>query len=274
MSETAKTETLREMFARYNAVPVGRRLVGYAGAFGGIGCLIGIFVAYQNEAGFIVLLVLAFFFFLCGDHYKYAFTKDLSQRKVRRIDYWYLSAATIGLFFAAFGYSTQREATITRMTEKLYEAADSHAVAAVHNAIDDLSNFLCVQLAPKANEACVGLKKLTPEVQTGRTPAEIASISDKFMQYVVVPYGHIFSADQRSKDHDIFLPVVDVQLKIEDWKKLAELAPKIDKAQSKVDEETRIIFEFGERVIWPFLIAFALALRITKVTIDVFEWAK
>ena len=41
-----------------------------------------------------------------------------------------------------------------------------------------------------------------------------------------------------------------------------------------MDDETKIMLDLGQLIIWPFLFAFALALRITKVTIDVFEWAK
>ena len=40
-----------------------------------------------------------------------------------------------------------------------------------------------------------------------------------------------------------------------------------------VDEGFRVLFNMGQMVLWPFVLAFALALRISKVTIDVFGWA-
>lgn len=43
---------------------------------------------------------------------------------------------------------------------------------------------------------------------------------------------------------------------------------------SQRDERSEVVFGLGQWVIWPFLLAYALALRITKVTVDVFEWAK
>lgn len=273
MSEAAKLKTFREMVARYNALSLGRQLVGAVGAVGWIVCLIGMFVAYQKEAGFIVLLGLFFFVFLFGEHSKYAWTDNLTQRKVRRMDYWYLGAATIGLFLAAFGYSTQREATITKFNEKLYEAGEPSIIATVNEGIGTLSKFLCVDVV-RAKEACAGLKKVVPEIRPGRSSAEIASVLEEFEQKVTIPYVRIFPTDELSKNPNLLLPVVSAQIKIEDWKKYAEQAPKVDGVRSKIDDETEIMLEVGQWVIWPFLLAYALALRITKVTIDVFEWAK
>jgi hypothetical protein len=220
-----------------------------------------------------VVLGLVFVFFLGAEHSRYAFDAELTQRKARRIDYWYLGAATIGLFIAAIGYSTQREATIVRMGQRLYGVGESQAIGDVKTSIDTLSKFLCVELAPRANEACAGLKKIASEIRPGRSSAEITGISDKLMEYVAVPYSKIFTQDQLSKDNNLFLPIVEVQLKIDEWKTFTDWASRLIKSRSKIDEDTQIILEFGEWVIWPFLLAYALALRITKVTIDVFDWA-
>jgi len=273
MPEPAKPKTLREEIARYNAVPRGRRVVGYGGAFGCIVCLVGFFVAYQMSAGFIVLLVLTFFFFLCGDHFKYAFMEDLSQRKVRRMDYWYLSATALGLFLASLTYSTQRQAAIAKFSGKLYETVERSVVADVNEGIGKLSKFLCVDLK-NAKEACAGLKKVASEIRPGRSAAEIASILDEFEKKVTFPYARIFPADELSGNPNLLSPVISVQLKFDDWKQYAEHAPKVDPTRSKMDDETETMLEVGQWVIWPFLLAFALSLRITKVTIDVFEWAK
>jgi len=271
--EQKTTNIFRELAARHNATPRGQRLVGYIGGFCSIICFIGIFVAYQEGVGFIVLLVLTFFLFLFGDHYKYAFMENLSQRKVRRMDYWYLSAGAIGLFLAAFGYSTEREATIAKFSKKVYEAGESSVVVSVNEEIGSLSKFLCVDLK-NAKEACAGLKKVASQIRPGHSPAEIASISEEFEKKVTIPYARIFPADELSKNPNLLLPVVSVQIKFDDWKQYAEHAPKVDEVRSKTDDKTKIMLEVGRWVIWPFFLAFALALRITKVTIDVFDWAK
>jgi len=51
------------------------------------------------------------------------------------------------------------------------------------------------------------------------------------------------------------------------------LAPQQSTSSGR-DDKTEMLFGLGQFVVWPFFLAFALALRITKVTVDVFEWAK
>ena len=220
-----------------------------------------------------MILGLFFCVFLFGEHSKYAIMENLSQRKVRRMDYWYLSAATIGLFLAAFGYSTQRDTTIARFNEKMYEAGEPSFIATVNESMNSLSKFLCVDLV-RAKEACAGAKKVASEIRPGRSAKEIASISEELQEKVLIPYVRIFPSDELSKNPNMLLPIVSVQVKIGDWKEYAEQAPKTDGIRSKIDDETEILLGVGQWIVWPFLLAYALALRITKVTIDVFEWAK
>jgi hypothetical protein len=273
MSETVKPKTFREVVEFYNSFPPGRRTVGFVTMAGTFVFLAAIWLAVHFGMGFIVYLILAFLMFLCSTHSHYAFTLNLTQRKVRRIDYWYLSAATIALFLAVFAYSTQRETTIARFNEKFYEAGEPSVLAPVTEGMDSLTKFLCVDFA-KAKEACAGLRKIASEIRPGRSSMDIASTLQEFEQKVVVPYALIFPADELRKNTNLLLPIVSVQIRIEDWGKYAEQAPKVDGIRSKFDDETEILLGVGQWVIWPFLFAYALALRITKVTIDVFDWAK
>lgn len=159
---------------------------------------------------------------------------------MRRIDYWYLGAATLGLFLAAFGYSTQREAAIVKFNAKLYGAGELSVLATVNKEVDSLSIFLCQEM-PRAKAVCDGLNKLAPEIRAGRSPAEIESISKRLTQDVILPFARIFPASELSKDPNLLLPVVSVQTKIQEWKEYAEEAPKTDVRRSKVDDETEVV---------------------------------
>lgn len=273
MPEKVQPKTFWEVLELYNSFPRGRRIVGYVTMAGVFVFMAALWSAVYFGAGFIVYFTFAVLTFLCLTHSNYAFTQNLTQRKVRRIDYWYLGAATIGLFLAAFGYSSQRGTTIVRLNEKIYEAGEPSVIGPVNEGMGSLSKFLCVDLV-RAKEACAGLKKVASEIRPGRSPAEIASILEEFKQRVTLPFARIFPSDVLSKDPNMLLPVVSVEIKIEDWKTYAEQAPQVDESRSKMDDETEIMLEVGQWVIWPFLLAYALALRITKVTIDVFEWVK
>jgi hypothetical protein len=70
----------------------------------------------------------------------------------------------------------------------------------------------------------------------------------------------------------LFSPFSVVTLRLDDWAEHMRQVP--DATVTKHDDEAEMLFGLGQWVLWPFLLAYALALRITKVTIDVFEWAK
>jgi hypothetical protein len=269
----AMPKIFQEFAELHNATPRGRRSIGYVAGICAIACAVGLFLALVKSAGFMVLLVLAFFFLLCGDRYHYAFTKNLTQRRVRRMDYWYLGAVTIGLFLAALAYSGQRQVTISKFSKKFYAIAEGAYISDLNESMAALSQFLCVE-TKNAKEACAGLKKVVAEIQGGRTPAQIASIDDDFKNKVIVPSAHLFPSGEISKNPELFKPIVSVEIGFDNWKSFAGEAPKPLDPRFQIGEEMEIMFQVGQWVVWPFFLALALALRITKVTIDVFEWAK
>jgi hypothetical protein len=268
----AKPKTSEEIKEFWRSLPRGRRIVAMVGGFGWVTCAAAMGLAYKLDAGFEAFLGLAFLLFLCLFHGKYALEKDLTQRRVRKIDYWYLGAATIGLFLATFSYSTQRSETIVRLSQTMYEAGEQPLLAAVREQIVGLTKFVCVDLKT-AKDACVGIKRIAAKIRPGLSAKQIAAISDEYLQKVTVPYA-LSLPPELAKDQNRLLPVVLPAVEMDRWREYAELAPNARSSPSESDEESEVVFDFGERVIWPFLLAFALALRITKVTIDVFEWAK
>jgi hypothetical protein len=85
-------------------------------------------------------------------------------------------------------------------------------------------------------------------------------------------YGRMFSIEQLKNTPGLFSPLSVIQIRLDDWEKYMRDAP--PQSVSPRDEEAEILFGLGQLVIWPLFLAFALALRITKITVDVFEWAK
>lgn len=267
-----KSNTSAEIRAPWKSLPRSRRIIASVCGLGWLACVAAMVLAYKLDADFPVSLALVFLFFLCADHWKYALDAKLTQRRVRKIDYWYLGAATVGLFLAVFTYSAQRNEAVFRFNHKLYDTGEQSRIAAVKEEVVSLTKFLCVDLKT-AKEACSGLKHVAAEIRPGLSAVQIAAIHDELLQKVGVAYAKVLPADVY-KDKNSMLPIVVVALKLDEWRDLALLAPEVVSKPPKADEETEIFFSFGQWVIWPFLLVFALALRITKVTIDVFEWAK
>jgi hypothetical protein len=267
-----KPNASAEIKALWNSLPRSRRIVAIVCSLGWVACIAAMVFAYKLGADFPVALALVFLFFLFLDHSKYALEVTLTQRRVREIDYWYLGAATIGLFLAVLAYSTQRNEAVFRFSHKLYDTGEQSRIAAVKEDVSSLTKFLCVDMKT-AKEACAALKHVVAEIRPGLSAAQIAAIHDELLQKVGVAYAKVLPADVY-KDKNSMLPIVVAAVKLDEWRDFALLAPEIASKSPKADEETEIFFSFGQWVIWPFLLVFALALRITKVTIDVFEWAK
>jgi hypothetical protein len=216
---------------------------------------------------FIPTLVTFFIFALCTTHTYYASVKNLTQAQVRKIDYWYLGAATIGLFMFTVGYSEQRDAAVTRSSEYAYQQRKVEFQTEVANALIAYKNETCKNEFKRliSDQTCavgeVIAKEITPDISPDLIGHFLYRL--KKARIEVIKRGQNVSFERVNKRVEqslIFL------------KTLKENVPK--KNNVHTDEEVGLWFSFGQYVIWPFLLAYALALRITKVTADVFEWAK
>lgn len=267
-------KTFREFVTWTEQFPRGRRVVGWITSIGFFvfPCLIG--VAYYVRAGFITYLALTFFWFLSWSHANFAFAQNLTQRRVRTIDYWYLGAAAVGLFLFAVGYEDQRETALTRIQMKMHQSGELPVIEDVKKSFADLENRMCdPSITSKATAPCVNIKKLAVDAHPGLSPKEITVLKDRLSDEVNMPYGRLFSPEQLSKGN-IFMPAAVLSVRLDDWHRYMEDAPKADTRLKPADDDSALMFGLGQWVLWPFLLALALALRITKVTVDVFEWAK
>jgi hypothetical protein len=273
MAENPKT--FRELLDSLKEHPKGRRITAYIGTVGFFAFPAAIGIAYYREAGFITYLALAFLFFLSSSHANYAMMPNLTQRTVRRIDYWYLGAGTIGLFLFAIQYSTQRDTTLSRVYVKVHQAGEAPLRADVDKQFAYLTGFLCDTVAREAQRSkapCEAIKRLAPGLKPSMTPEEIVAFQERFSKEVTLAYGRLFRVDQLETIPHLFSSFSVLEIRVDEWRKHLEGAPKFQ--VNPRDEDTELLFGLGQWIVWPFLFAYALALRITKVTIDVFEWAK
>ncbi len=272
MTETQNPKSFRELFDSLQELPRGRRITAYVATLGFLLFPVGIGLAYYFDAGFITYLALAFGWFLSSFHSSYAMMPSLTQRVVRRIDYWYLGAGTIGLFLFAIQYSTQRDTMLSRVYIKVHQAGEAPLKADVDKQFAYLTTFLCGTVAQRAKAPCEAIKNIATDLKQSMTPAEINTFQERFSKEVTLAYGRLFRVDQFDTIPNLFSSFSVLQVRMDDWKKYLEGAPKFE-AKPR-DEDTELLFGLSQWFVWPFLFAYALALRITKVTIDVFEWAK
>lgn len=273
MPEIAKPKTFREFIDFCNTLPRGRRIFGYVSTIGSLVFLTGLMIAIYFKTGFLSYLVLAFLMFISTTHSNYALAESLTQRKVRKIDYWYVGAAAIGLLLFAAGYSYQRELVLTRLFVAAHQSGEVPVREKVVLSLTNVSNFLCsTEMARSSRTPCEGAKRFAAEIKPHLTVDQIKALGDMYDKWVTLPYGQMFSLEQLQQKPELFSPVVIVKIRLDDWAEYMRNPPQ--RTVSPRDEEAEILFGLGQLVIWPFFLAYALALRITKVTVDVFEWAK
>jgi hypothetical protein len=270
MGETVKFKTVREALDFYQTYPRGRRIVGYVSTVGWLVLFVALFLAVYLQIGFISYLVLAFLMFLCTTHSNYALAQNLTQAKVRRIDYWYLGVAAVGLLLFAAGYSSQRDAVLTRILVAAHQAAEEPVRQKVTESIEKLTALIC---DPKVSvpKTCEGVRRFGGEIKPHLSEKQVKELNERFMKEVILPYAKTFPLEKLNAP-GIFSPFSVVTLRLDDWE--AHMRELPGATLVKHDEDAEMLFGLGQLVLWPFLLAYALALRITKVTIDVFEWAK
>jgi hypothetical protein len=273
MPEIAKPKTFREFIDFCNTLPRGRRIVGYVSTVAFLVFLTALIIAIYFKTGFLSYLVLAFLTFISTMHSNYALAQSLTQRKVRKIDYWYVGAAAVGLLLFSAGYASQRELILTKLFVAAHHSGEEPIREKVVLSLADVSKFLCgAEMVRSSRMPCEGAKRFAAEIKPHLTVDQIKALGDMYDKWVTVPYGRMFSIEQLKSKPELFSPVVVVTIRLDDWAEYMRNAPQ--QTVSPHDEEAEILFGLGQLVIWPFFLAYALALRITKVTVDVFEWAK
>jgi hypothetical protein len=262
----------------------GRLIVGWIAVAGFVGFLIALGVAYYFDFGFVITLSLAFCWFLSLTHMHFAFAQNLTQRRVRKIDYWYLGSAAIGLLLFATAYSNQRESVLGRSKELMYRAGETSQLNDIRRLLKIHATEACSELILSvARSTCGRVTEFFSLLKPGLSPREIATVEDTFRGILVSNYSAVRdvvtkqrkTANESDGDYwkaPYYRSSLDVSVALTHWQEWAKEAAKLKAQPSGIDEEVEVLFGLGQMIVWPFLLAFALALRITKVTVDVFEW--
>jgi hypothetical protein len=246
---------------------------------------------FTTEATFSKTLILCFIFFLGFFHGRYAFKSDLTPTQVRLIDYYYLGAGAVGVFLFALTYSSQRAEYVRKFMGAANFAVVELAPARIKQDLKDYVQEACrkksspvphCQTATKISEALGD----APTVTQLRTALEDLSsfleenkdkgIGDARLfahaRKVLIPLRDVLGwadmiANSKRESDD---PLAD-QLR---WLYGEQLSEAFGKdASGLIERQVGWLLGLGQTVLWPMLLAVALALRITKVSIEIFEWA-
>lgn len=252
-------------------IPTGSRLIaGRVAAVGGAICTVALVYEAYTIASFVPTLVTFFVFALCLTHGRYAFDRKLTQRQVRKIDYWYLGVAAIGMLMFAVAYSGQRGATINQSREFIYHQGEMAFLLEAKTKLVRYLEEVCKDEFKKVSDRpCITGESLEEDMKPGASP----ELVDHWMRRLTLARSEVSKKRTVNSDEPFIKAQTAVGVQLVMLKNyIVANTPKA--TFDPVDEGMRLMFSIGQMVLWPFLLAFALALRIAKVTIDVFEWAK
>jgi hypothetical protein len=258
------------------------------------------------EAPFSVALGLWFVGWLSAFHFYFAVNTKLTTTGVRLIDYFYVGSALAGVFSLGANLAEARGQFFFELNRPALETRAVAQRASLTLLVDEFTRKECqTDLFTRANVRCPSIRALAVALR-GSGSNEDARKSLQFFRESISIYprgevvawrgdtwfefkriaerqsGHALSdsefrqiwlrADAQGrlfyKGDTIVMSSIDLE------ETLSELVPPGAKpAKEKSTGLPYNLYALGQLFLWPFVLALAAALRITKVTIEVFEWA-
>jgi len=247
-----------------------------------IGAGVVLYFCFREEADYAIKLSVWFVFWLSMFHCYYA-VKQVTTREARKIDYWYLSIAAIGVLFFAIGYSDQRLDYLGQFERGMVESNADGAVSHVKYVAGEYLNIACnLSDSQATTEAdCDRAQEMFRSSRKPLTASTMAQLGVDFSKVYEAEkekgvVGYQKRVDGFSRD-ELLRTMGRVQSAIEDAverMKRNDSMPAWQPPPKQGRDTYKVLLGLGQVVLWPFILALALALRITKVTIEVERWAK
>jgi hypothetical protein len=250
---------------------------------------------------FMIFLPLWFLFWLSAAHWDFARNEQLTQTHVRMIDYLYLSAAAGSIFLAVPQYRDARDRYL-RMLDELSVPSDK---AGIVRLLDDESSYTCapslIEFAPdRYCDWIAGLRMffdttytafdLETRAKAGREVIDAEGWTSWWVTWrLFVSYGEDDGSRRMIMNPNSLTDRVRLTLHAE--LAAGRMADRITHGMDRI-AEARFV-NAGEVVLrpesvgffpavgglwpsalWPILLAFALAIRLVKVTAEVSGWVK
>jgi len=271
----------------------GRRLGFAAGA----ACIIFAVVTVLR-VGYVPSLAAWFVCCLLFFHAYFAFQIDLTTRDVKSLDYWYLGAAAAGLFLLAAGAAEQRIQVLGMAELDYRKGRDKFERSALTTELNEILAKYCQnERGERYKPYCEAFFDSWHLIQNDYTHDQLKELIAnlkvrKRSLDEMLPKRtrrEVIKDLIERKDSDLISP--EMQLRMEDEyvreylmgriiRSLGGLVETGEAAKRAAIEPNRkeiqfvdVVFGFAQTLLWPFILAIAFALRITKVTIEVLGWS-
>lgn len=260
------------------------RLVAAAIAAGwAIASGIGFTYSFIWDLDFAFKLTFWMIFFLAAFHVFFALHRRLTTRLVKEIDYYYLGIAAVGVLFFSIGYSDQRSAYLGQLGKETAASEAASSRATITRGVDSYVEMSCQLPGHWAAKHCENAKLLSTFTRKAYSATELQATLDVFNEFVLADSTEGPGKDL-TEDQNTLLRVVDLVRMLS----ALQTVMKFGVQSIKNDDETPVwvppprsetglsgvLYGLGQTILWPFMLALALALRIAKVTVEVRKWAR
>jgi hypothetical protein len=250
-----------------------RRYVVIVCALGALLSLITLLVERAQHGDTYVERLIAWgAFWLFTFHAGFGLARSLNPRLVRAIDYVYLATAAFGVLVFALNYGEKRDEYLRNERQARHQIELTEARAETRKAIADLERVSCEQMIRQISPLyCERAKTLaqTLDVDASREKrqAAVLAYSDDVETPPKLDEPWAVTAYRRLQDQVLEFRMAEQGINIAELLyQFNEPLPRREPGEPGEDDKLNLLFS------WPFILAFAFALRITKTTIEVFDW--
>jgi hypothetical protein len=249
------------------------------------------------KAGYATRLAIWFLFSLCAFHAIFSSFRRLTPYHTKLIDYPYLGAAALGLILATIHYAEQREAYLDQYNDLHFQYVERQHRDRLRLHLESYKKDVCERKSVSrllalhcqfAGEVDRFASSDSSSERRGESASSIEAMVNAISQGENDRRSEIFEifrALERSPDHEELAErlrhlrqsiapstydqvVVSFKIVYEDVRRRAAELPARIRDRTFLD----VALAIGVTALWPFIIVLALALRITKVTIEVRGW--
>jgi hypothetical protein len=244
-----------------------REDIGWLAGVTAVVSLLLLIASWRLELGFTVYVVLWFVLWLGIFHWGFANTSGLTQTQVRKIDYWYLGASAVAIFLAASLLPTQRNEYLKKIPLPAFQKADviRDVQEYVHWSCDD-------RLVPPAPHQCAAANSLRDRL-SGTGEVDYANEAERFQAMLVQERSPQQRDTEIEQKFYRFEQVVLEDLNFGAYYFQTLREREADKSKGRYPPAIETLYLGVQTFMWPFLLVMALALRLTKTTIEVSGWA-
>jgi hypothetical protein len=244
-----------------------REDIGWLAGVTAVVSLLLLIASWRLELGFTVYLILWFVLCLAIFHTGFANTSGLTQTQVRKIDYWYLGASAVAVFLAASLLPTQRNEYLKKIPLPAFQKTD------VIRDVQEYIRWSCdEQLVPPAPHQCAAAKTLKDRL-SGTDEVDYAAEAERFRAM------RLRENSPQERDTEIerqfyrfeLVVLEDLDFGAYYFQTLREREE--DKSGGRFPPSIEALYLGLQTFLWPFVLVIAIALRLTKTTIEVYGWA-